>query len=258
MARREVNITVDSEFAALLLPPTDEEFNQLRQNILDDGEVHEPLILWNNLIIDGHNRWKIIQEHPEIPYTTHEMIFFSRDEAIEWIIRKQLGRRNLPDYERARLALRLKPVVQAEAKAKQSTHTKQGYQKSDKAVDTKKELAKAAGVSHDTIHKVEVIESEAPDELREKARRGEVSINKAYNEVRKPKSVLEPVGITTSYTISDLVNDISTASDGYAQAVRQTLTAHSTMLQSADSRLAVLEAIEKAKAKLEELEKLLK
>lgn len=257
MARREVNISVDPEFAALLLPPTDEEFNQLRENILSDGEVHEPLILWNGLIVDGHNRWRVIQEHPEIPYSTHEMIFFSRDEAMAWIIRKQLGRRNLPDYEKARLALRLKPILKEEAKKTQGART-DILQKSVKSHNTQKELAEAAGVSHDTIHKVEVIEAEAPVELREKARRGEVSINRAYNEVRKPKPVAEPVPVAPTYTISNLVNDISAVSDGYVQTVRQTLTTYSTMLQSAEDRQAVLDAIEKAKAKLEELEKLLK
>jgi len=48
-------------------------------------------------------------------------------------------------------------VIAEKAKEKQSTHTEQGYQKSDKAKHTAKELAKVAGVSHDTIHKVEAI-----------------------------------------------------------------------------------------------------
>ena len=76
------------------------------------------------------------------------------------------GRRNLPNYERARLALRLKDAVSAEAKAKKESTLKQNStvnQKSDERyeLNTNKELAKAAGVSHDTIHKVEVIEEKA-------------------------------------------------------------------------------------------------
>ncbi len=76
----------------------------------------------------------------------------------------QFGRRNLPAYERAKLALRLEPLVAARAKANQKTHTAEGYkqpcQKSDNpAVDTKREIAKAAAVSHDTIAKVKVIEA---------------------------------------------------------------------------------------------------
>lgn len=56
-------------------------------------------------------------------------------------------------------------------------------QKSDERyeLNTNKELAKVAGVSHDTIHKVEVIEEKAAPEVKEQLRKGEVSINKAYN-----------------------------------------------------------------------------
>ena len=53
------------------------------------------------------------------------------------------------------IALNLKPVIQAEAKKRQRART-DIFQKSDKSIDTKKELASIAGVSHDTIHKVEV------------------------------------------------------------------------------------------------------
>jgi len=67
-------------------------------------------------------------------------------------------RRDLSAYDRSVLALKLKPLIQAEAKRNQGTRT-DICQKSDKSIDTKKELAKAAGVSHDTIHKVETIEA---------------------------------------------------------------------------------------------------
>lgn len=44
-------------------------------------------------------------------------------------------------------------------------------QKSDnmkiEKIDTKKELAKIAGVSHDTIHKVKTIEQKAPEEVKQ-------------------------------------------------------------------------------------------
>ena len=79
-----------------------------------------------------------------------------------WMIRNQLGRRNLPNYERARLALQLKPLLAEEAKKKQSESGGAVPQKSVKPpVDVQKELAKIAGVPHDTIHKVDVIEQKA-------------------------------------------------------------------------------------------------
>lgn len=82
--------------------------------------------------------------------------------------RNQLGRRNIPNYVRAELALKLKPVIAEKAKERQKGG--QGgvllNQNSEKA-NTSKELAKVAGVSHDTIHKVEKIQKEAPEETKE-------------------------------------------------------------------------------------------
>ncbi|MFL0197626.1 hypothetical protein ACJDU8_18945 [Clostridium sp. WILCCON 0269] len=96
------------------------------------------------------------------------MDFENRDEAMEWIIRNQFVRRNLPLYERAKLALKLEPVIAERAKENLKTSTggknPRPCQKSDNpAIDTKKELAQIAGVSHDTIHKVKVIEDKGSE-----------------------------------------------------------------------------------------------
>lgn len=92
---RPLNIIIDPEFAQKIPPLTDDEFRQLEENIVADGEVYEPIVTWNGVIVDGHNRWKIIQKHPEIPYKIREAQFADRWEAFEWMYRKQLGRRNL-------------------------------------------------------------------------------------------------------------------------------------------------------------------
>ena len=78
------------------------------------------------------------------------------------------------------MALKLKPVIAEKAKERQGART-DICQKSDKSIDTKKELAKVAGVSHDTIHKVEKIQKEAPEKTKEALRRGELSINAVYS-----------------------------------------------------------------------------
>ena len=94
-------LRVDPEFRDKIPPLTDAEFDQLRENILSDGEVYEPIVVWNGTIIDGHNRWRIIQEHPEIPYKIKEMEFADKWTAFEWMYRKQLGRRNLTEQQRS-------------------------------------------------------------------------------------------------------------------------------------------------------------
>jgi len=88
-------LKIDHEFADQIPPLTDEEFEQLEANILDDGEVINPIIMWNGIIVDGHNRYRIIEEHPGIPYKTFEKKFSDRNEVMAWICRNQLGRRNL-------------------------------------------------------------------------------------------------------------------------------------------------------------------
>ena len=88
-------LKVDPEFQGKIPPLTFEELNQLEANILRDGRIINPIIVWQGLIVDGHNRYTIAKKHPEIPFTVHEKEFASRYEAIIWICKNQLGRRNL-------------------------------------------------------------------------------------------------------------------------------------------------------------------
>lgn len=95
-----MDLKIDREFQEKIPPLTEEEFKQLRENILDDGEVYEPIIVWNGVIVDGHNRYRIIKEHPEIPYRVKQMDFADKWAAFDWMYKKQLGRRNLTDEQR--------------------------------------------------------------------------------------------------------------------------------------------------------------
>ena len=139
------------------------------------------------MILDGHNRYEICKKY-KIHFETRQEKLKDVNEAKAWIIRNQLGRRNLTAYQRAKLALELESLISAKAKEKQREAGGAVRQKSDKAgVDTKKELAKIAGVSHDTIHKVKVIEREAPPEIKGAAQSGHISIDKAYKETKAPE-----------------------------------------------------------------------
>ena len=89
------NLSIDPEFASKIPSLRKEELKQLEKNILTDGVVINPLIVWNGVIVDGHNRYRILQQHPEIQFTTYEKAFSDRYAAIAWICRNQLGRRNL-------------------------------------------------------------------------------------------------------------------------------------------------------------------
>ena len=90
-----LHLTIDPEFANKIPPLREEELGQLEENILADGVVINPLIVWDGVIVDGHNRYRILQKHPEIQFTTYEKKFPDRYAAIAWICKNQLGRRNL-------------------------------------------------------------------------------------------------------------------------------------------------------------------
>lgn len=177
-------IQIDNEFKNLIPPLSTEEFQQLEENIIRDGCLHE-IIVWNELIIDGHNRYQICTEN-NIPYKAKNWNFDSREDAKEWIIRNQFGRRNINDYQRSLLAVQLKDIISAKAKENQSI--RKGSQPGAtpknsaelKPIETRQEIAKIAGVSHDTIHKVEKIETAAPSPIKEAAKNNVISINKAY------------------------------------------------------------------------------
>ena len=93
-------LKIDPEFQSKIPPLTFEELNQLETNILEEGRILSPLIVWNGLIVDGHNRFAILKNHPEIKYTVLEKEFANRYEAIVWICKNQLGRRNLTPEQR--------------------------------------------------------------------------------------------------------------------------------------------------------------
>lgn len=187
-------IQIDQEFKELIPALTKEEYEQLEANILAEG-VRDSLLVWNGVLIDGHNRYEIATKHG-ITFDVQEKEFADRAEAERWIILNQFGRRNLSAYDRSILALKLKPIIEAEAKENQLSTLKQNAntvcQKSDKRpIDTKKEIAKAAGVSHDTIAKVEKIQKQATPEIKKAVKSGEMSINQAYQATRREEKKAE-------------------------------------------------------------------
>jgi len=178
-------IEIKEEFKKLIPALTKEEYKQLEDNCLEEG-IREKIILWNNYIIDGHNRYNIAKQW-NLEFETESKNFSSEEAVKEWMILNQFGRRNLSNYQRSVLALQLEDVFKAKAKEKERIR-KTTSQKSDeslKEVSTKKELSKVAAVSHDTIAKVKKIQEKAPEEVKAKLRTGEVSINAAYKEIKK-------------------------------------------------------------------------
>ena len=132
-----INLKIDPEFQSQIPPLTDDEFKQLEENILKEGKLISPLIVWNNTLVDGHNRYAILQKHPEIYFSTMPLRFENREEAIAWICRNQLGRRNLSPEQKRYL---LGKQYEAEKKAAKIFRGNQYT------------LAKKSGGTHDDNH----------------------------------------------------------------------------------------------------------
>jgi len=94
---------IDPEFENEIPKIKEEEYKQLYNNILEAGEVYEPLVAWNGVLVDGHNRWNIILELKEkgiiIKYRIREVNFDNNHAAKAWMWKQQRGRRNLTDEQ---------------------------------------------------------------------------------------------------------------------------------------------------------------
>lgn len=194
------DIKIDSEFKALIPPLAPEEYTLLEQNLIKETNPDSiVLITWNSTLIDGHNRYEMCQKH-NIPFRTVEKNGFAdRDEVKEWIIKNQFGRRNISNFTRVELAAKLESLIRKKALQNKQEASRQSIevlnqvsQKSVepeitefKKVDTQKELAKIAGLSHDTVHKGLVVLDKATPETKDKLRNKTLSINEVYNEIKK-------------------------------------------------------------------------
>lgn len=192
-------LEIKEEFKKLIPPLTTEEFKQLEENCIKEG-IREAILTWNGFIIDGHNRYEIATKW-DLDFQTKSKHFKDEEEVKEWMILNQFGRRNLSNYQRSVLALQLEEVFKEKAKENLKASGEnfgKGTQISAnpieiKPIETRKELAKVANVSHDTIAKVKVIEAKATEEVKEKLATGEVSINQVYQEIKKEEKKAERI-----------------------------------------------------------------
>jgi N6-adenosine-specific RNA methylase IME4 len=189
-----MELRIKEEFKKLIPPLTAEEFKQLETNCLDEG-IRDAIVTWNGFIIDGHNRYKIATDWG-LEFKTEAKVFDSENDVREWMINNQFGRRNLSNYQRSVLALELESVFSARAKENLKASGEnfgKGTQISAnpieiKPIETRKEIAKVANVSHDTIAKVKVIEAKATPETKEKLSTGELSVNQVYQDIKKEEN----------------------------------------------------------------------
>ena len=191
-------IIIDLEFKSLIPPLTQDEYSLLDESIAESRNCYNPLIIWldsehNGILIDGYNCYEICNKY-DVPFNVEFLDFNSREEAKLWIINNQLGRRNLSDAMKIKLASQKNEYLKALAKENQSraggdkavlTETTKAV---DKPINVRKAIANDAGVSEDTVRKYNKIVSEGTPELIRQVENGKIKIGTAYKELYLPKS----------------------------------------------------------------------
>jgi len=188
------NLIILDELRDLIPPLAKDERDQLEENIIRDG-CREPLAVWKtancDILLDGHNRLEICERNG-IDYETERVAGIeTQDQAVEWMVYNQIGRRNLEPFEKCRLVMPLEKIVAERAKENQGTRTDLpgNIVQNSAQSKTRDQMAALAGVSHDTYNKSKKIEEKADEEtkalLSRKKKDGGISINEAYKRVRK-------------------------------------------------------------------------
>ena len=158
-----VPLKIDPEIQNLC-PPLDQEADTLLERDIHANSCRDPIIYWksHNIIVDGHNRYRICTKLG-IRYNCVPMHFESKEDAMNYVINHQLGRRNLSDLEKAYLRGKR---YQTEKKAPHRPSSSPEVPQTEGVKgETAQKVAEEYGVSHATIER-DAILAEAIDKLR--------------------------------------------------------------------------------------------
>lgn len=191
--------TILPELADLLPPLSGEQSAALEKDLLQNG-CYSPIIVNEDLVVvDGHNRQRICEQH-DLPYKMAVFAFDDLLEAKQWALDTQKGRRNLDKWELGKIALKLRPEIEARAKANQQMYHGNQYESGPSAtlpevhsapVDTRKELAASVGLGERTMGKVMQIDEHAPAAVKEALDKKELSVNQGYQITRQVQDLPE-------------------------------------------------------------------
>ena len=186
------------EMAELLPPLSEEQLGALEADLLKNGCYTSIIVNEDLVVIDGHNRKSLCDKHG-LPY---QMLVFAFDDLLEakqWALDTQKGRRNLDKWELGKIAMKLKPEIEARAKANMSAGG-QAYRPSEEGlttlsnlppISTRKELADSVGIGEVTMGKVMQIDEHAPAAVKEALDKKELSINQGYQITKQVEDLPE-------------------------------------------------------------------
>ena len=194
-------LIIDKEFEELLPVLTPDESENLEQSILKNGLL-DPIKIWEEpktgrfIIIDGHNRYRILKKNNiSLNYWDYKIIYAdelpTRNDVKRWMLEQQLGRRNLSDIEKYEIVQKFKSVFEQKAKQNQSLGGK-GLSNLSK-VNTRKQMANATGVSEGSYRKIDAVMQSDNEELKQKLRDKKISTDAAYKKLKKKELDQKPL-----------------------------------------------------------------
>ena len=183
-----MNIVVNEELKAYIAPLTADEHEALERSILSEG-CRDALVLWGEVLVDGHNRYGICRKHGLPFQTVQNTRFKSIDDVHLWMIDQHLGRRSVSDFQRGVLALRKREIVaerqriaraEVQVPVEEPTPATSSPRMPDsESLATREALARAARLSPSQVVMIEKIQKQAAPELVEAVKAGTISINAA-------------------------------------------------------------------------------
>jgi hypothetical protein len=193
-----MHITVNPELKAYIDPLTRDEHDALERSLLAEG-CRDALVLWGDVLVDGHNRYGICQKHG-LPFQTVQNPSFQSIEDVHlWMIDQHLGRRSVSDFQRGVLALRKREIL-AERRSRflASTPSPQDLPPDEdvppaapgdnqtqatvpppKPLHSREDIARAARLSSGQVVMIEKIQKQATPEVVEALKAGTISLNAA-------------------------------------------------------------------------------
>ncbi len=190
-------IVVDPELKAYIDPLTPDEHAALERSLVAEG-CRDALVLWGDILVDGHNRYGICQQHG-LPFeTVQNPRFRSIQDVHLWMIDQHLGRRSVSDFQRGELALRKRailaerraqvaapadasttPVEQHGAPADAPASAPHATVPPSRPLESREDIAKAARLSSSQVVLIEKIQKQAAPELVAAVKSGTISISAA-------------------------------------------------------------------------------
>ena len=196
-----MDIIVNEELKAYIDPLTQDEHDALERSLLAEG-CRDALVLWGDVLIDGHNRYGICSWHG-IPFNTVQNTRFkSMDDVHLWMIEQHLGRRSVSDYQRGVLALRKRDILETRRRAEQEQLRRESdgeaaINDANSDADTppwepapklsKADLAREAKLSPSQVTMIEKIHEHAAAEVIEAMRVGAISLSAAATVASLPE-----------------------------------------------------------------------